>query len=299
MSSMFKIHSDYKFGSDSSQNFSEFHSIYTATLEANEIDPASLKPVGYPDVLFEDAEKQVIRDTDEDEVVPDLKSPDFSKNNARGILVIRSLTTGDALIHIQSYKYAADMLLVLKRIYGTMNSITSKIAKDEFLNTQFEENAYLYKTNLLQNWQKYNSGLPATRENAKLSYMDLQYQFLEGLLESIHNPLAVAWLQDLHTGKEIPSLDAMVEALALSSASTEAKTKRAMNLRPAAPSTAPTGGKKQIPRARPCQFCQGPHWDKDCSDAPACYKIAGHRPRECADCATRYKEKRAKESAEA
>ena len=29
-----------------------------------------------------------------------------------------------------------------------------------------------------------------------------------------------------------------------------------------------------------------------------CYKIAGHRPRECADCATRYKEKRAKESAE-
>ena len=104
--------------------------------------------------------------------------------------------------------------------------------------------------------------------SAKLSNVDLQYQFLEGLLESIHNPLAVAWLQDLHTGKEIPSLDAMVEALALSSASTEAKTKRAMNLRPAAPATAPTGGKKQIPRARPCQFCQGPHWDKDCSSPP-------------------------------
>ena len=77
MSSMFRIHSDYKFGSDSSQNFSEFLSIYTATLEANEIDPASLKPVGYPDVLFEDAEKQVIKDTHEDEVVPDLKAPHF------------------------------------------------------------------------------------------------------------------------------------------------------------------------------------------------------------------------------
>ena len=79
MSSMFRIHSDYKFGSDSSQNFSEFLSIYTATLEANEIDPASLKPIGYPEVLFEDAEKQVIKDTPEDEVVPDLKAPHFLK----------------------------------------------------------------------------------------------------------------------------------------------------------------------------------------------------------------------------
>lgn len=296
---MFRIQSEYKFGSDSSQNFSEFISIYTATLEANEIDPTSLKPVGYPNVLFEDAEKQVIKDTPTDRVVPGLKAEHFLKNNARALLVIRSLTTGDALIHIQNYKYAADMLLVLKRIYGTMNSITSKIAKDEFLNTPFEEDAYLYKTKLLQFYQKYNSGLPTTRENAKLTYVDLQYQFLEGLLESSHNALAVAWLQDLHTGKEIPSLDAMVEALALSSASSEAKTKRAMNLRPPALATAPAGSKKQIPRARPCQFCQGPHWDKDCSSAPACYKIAGHRPRECADCATRYKEKRAKESAEA
>ena len=298
MSSMFRIQSDYKFGSDSC-SFSEFNSIFIATLEANEIDPESLKPLGYPGSLFEDAEKQAIKDTPEDEVVPGLKAADFLKNNARAILVIRSLTTGDALIHIQNYKYAADMLLVLKRIYGTMNSITSKIAKDEFLNTPFEEDAYLYKTHLLQNYQKYNSGLPPNRVSAKLSDVDLQFQFLEGLMDTQHNALAVAWLQDLHTGKDIPSLDAMVEALALSSASTEAKTKRAMNLRPAAPATAPTGGKKQIPRARPCQFCQGPHWDKDCSDAPACYKITGHRPRECADCATRYKEKRAKESAEA
>ena len=83
MSSMFRIQSDYKFGSDLSQNFSEFLSIFTATLEANEIDPASLKLVGYPDVLFEDAEKQVIKDTPEDEVVPDLKAAEFSKNNAK------------------------------------------------------------------------------------------------------------------------------------------------------------------------------------------------------------------------
>ena len=59
MSSMFRLHSDYKFGSNSSP-FSEFLAIINATLEANEIDPASLKPIGYPDVLFEDAEKQVI-----------------------------------------------------------------------------------------------------------------------------------------------------------------------------------------------------------------------------------------------
>ena len=79
MSSMFRLHSDYKFGSNSSP-FSEFLAIINATLEANEIDPASLKPIGYPDVLFEDAEKQVIKDTPEDEVVPDLKSENFLKN---------------------------------------------------------------------------------------------------------------------------------------------------------------------------------------------------------------------------
>ena len=74
MSSMFRIQSDYKFGSDSSP-FSEFFAIFNATLEANEIDPANLKPVGYPDVLFEDAEKQVIKDTPEEGVDIYIRKP--------------------------------------------------------------------------------------------------------------------------------------------------------------------------------------------------------------------------------
>ena len=42
---------------------------------------------------------------------------------------------------------------------------------------------------------------------------------------------------------------------------------------------------------RPCKFCNGDHWDRECKDAPE-YKRPKHSVRTCPDCQAAYAEKK-------
>ena len=81
----------------------------------------------------------------------------------------------------------------------------------------------------------------------------------------------------------------MIQALMMNRIQEEILTKRSVTMRA---NEIPPNAAPKRERKRPCKFCGGNHWDKECSKAPDCYSKPFHNVRSCSECHARWVEEK-------
>jgi hypothetical protein len=291
------------FTGDASQDFAEKLKLILLTLQANSISMDRLQPQNSKHKTFtaaiRDIEDATYSEDDPEKLLlakENLKKAlfvkDFNAINAKAQLIILLNVEGAARCHITDIDYASDMIQRLQQVYATYNPIQHKIARDSFNSFDYagqDPNDYYSSLNRL--YQTANKCAP--NERAKLTPLDLTYQFIVGLLgHTTLGAMANTWLVAFNANTLALSIPEMIQALLMNRLQEDIVTKRGNTLPPNLEQ--PPTRRPPAPRSRPCQFCQGDHWDKDCAKAPPCYKQRFHRPKDCKDCQERYAEKKEK-----
>lgn len=251
------------FNGDSSENYSEMEKFIKLSLTANSImmdDLAKTKETGYEAL------------------------------NAKAILLIYSHIMGPARTHLQDLSTALEMLAKLREVYVKSNPLALKILKDQFQASEIlTEDPNLFFTRLKLMQSKINA--LTLDSKFKITEEDVQYQFVVSMLtHPTLAPMANTWLVDMQTGKLKMNVPDMIQAVVMHRLQDDIlTTKKAANKMPLN-----FHDKVNESNRRPCKFCEGDHWDRECKDAPECYKRPKHSVRTCPECQAAYAEKKKK-----
>ena len=249
------------FNGESAENYPEMEKFILLSLTANSISQDALAKV---------------------------KEEGWDALNARAILLIYSHITGPARTHLQDLSTAVEMLAKLKEVYVKSNPLALKILKDQFQALEFlneDPNLFYTRIKLLQS--KINA--LTTESKFKITEEDVLYQFIVSMLtHSTLAPMANAWLVDMQSNKLKMTIPDMIQAVAMHRLQEDIlTTKKAANKMPLS-----FHDKINASTRRPCKFCKGDHWDRECDDAPDCYKTPKHSVRTCPECQAAYAEKK-------
>jgi hypothetical protein len=302
-SSLFTVKTS-SFTGDPEQDFQKALKMITLHLEANAIPLTNLSPQGYSNKTFKDAISSIkatsppAGDESSKEALAWIAERDklFVKNfpviNAKAVLIIFQSVEGSAQTHIAELDYAHDMILKLKQVYATFNPLQHKMARDAFNSYEIgntDPNAYWSHLTMLGN----QVNKCCTSDKGKVLEIDLIYQFIVGVLgDPSLGPLAHTWLIAYNSDTLKLTIPEMIQALIMNRIQEEILTKRSVTLRA---NEIPPNAVPKRERKRPCKFCDGDHWDKECSKAPDCYRKPFHNVRSCSECQARWvKEKEGK-----
>lgn len=253
------------FNGETAENYSEMEKFILLSLTANDI---------MMDALAKTTEKG------------------YEALNAKAILLIYSHITGPARTHLQDLSTAVEMLAKLREVYVKSNPLALKMLKDQFQASEIsteDPNLFFTRLKLLQS--KINA--LTSDSKFKITEDDVLYQFVVSMLT--HPTLATmanTWLVDMQANTLKMTVPDMIQAVVMHRLQDEIlTTKKTANMMPQK-----FHDKINESNRRPCKFCNGDHWDRECKDAPECYKRPKHSVRTCPDCQAAYAEKKKNKS---
>ncbi len=222
------------------------------------------------------------------EKLKDLSTQDYDALNAKAMLIIYSHVSGPARSHLHGISTAIGLLAKLREVYSNSNPISLKMLRDEYQACEIEDkDPNVHYSDLVKLQNRINS---LTKQNKFiLDENDLKYQFIISLLaHPTLSTLGNAWLVQSNNNTLTITIPEMVQALTMQKLQDQIIVTKRANTLPRGLDTRP---KKDVTK-RPCKFCQGDHWDRECKEAPDCYRTTPrHRVKDCPECQERFRNK--------